>query len=153
MPPNFWISRQVSSTMDACDLLSDFRTSGVCHTPHLESFEVIFAKVLDLSTRASWKPTTWICFDPLAIRQFLLLLDHKLSNFSRSGVVDLTPLVNLDDGRSQLASGLRQVLFPVHTKVKAHALYLDRTTVDPLCSNPMVGIYFFLGEHLFFLGH
>jgi hypothetical protein len=153
MPPNFWISRQVSSATDACDLLLDFGTLGVCHTPHLESSEVIFPKVLDLLTRASWRPMTWIYFDPLAIRQFLLLLDHKLSKCSRSGVVDLTPPVNLDDGWSRLASGLRQVLSPVHTKVKAHALYLDRMTVDPLCSNPTVGIYFFLGAHLFFHGH
>jgi hypothetical protein len=30
-------------------------------------------------------------------------------------------------------------------RVKACALYLDQMTVDPLCSDPMVGINFFLG--------
>jgi hypothetical protein len=57
-----WISTTCPSAMDGCDLLW---LSGVCHTPHLETCEVVFSEVSDLSTRISYQLMDGIYFGSL----------------------------------------------------------------------------------------
>jgi hypothetical protein len=87
----------------------------------------------------------------LGLRRFLSLLDNKRPKCFHSVVVDLAPPVLLDDEQSLITSGLRdfgKFSLLCTQRVKARSLYLDHMTVDPLCSDPTTGIYFFLSALL-----
>jgi hypothetical protein len=76
--PEFMICRHVPFWIYDPDSLrpsgsSAFGASGVCLTPHLETSEVVFPEVFDLSTRISCRPMDRIYFGSSAFGSFKLL--------------------------------------------------------------------------------
>jgi hypothetical protein len=94
-----------------------------------------------------------ICFSSLGFGSFnscALIPPGVLS----PEVSNLLPPAPLGNGQSMSASKLwyfSKSSLLCTQRIKAHALYLDQMTVDPLHSDPMVGIYFFLWNSSFIM--
>jgi hypothetical protein len=82
--PNFIDFCHVSLCNGRLQSSSVFGTSGVCHTPHLETSEVVFPEDSDLSTRISCRSTYRIYFGSLPRVRLtppsLLLLSFLISS-------------------------------------------------------------------------
>jgi hypothetical protein len=104
---------QTSRSLATCSLqwtvaiFFDLRDFRILSHSTLEILRSDFPEVLDLSTCVSWKPTTWIYFGLRLFNNFDFSLSKKLPNCFHSRVVDIMPLLPLDDGRFLSTSGLR----------------------------------------------